>query len=109
MLPLRNAAEAPYTVDTYGTGAGEGVGYLIVPSSGVPSGTHLVPMDSRSELRNLLAFPVVPAEQTRVDPSIGFARVEVSGNSILFSVLSVGEGSMMSPRQLDSVAYTKQR
>jgi hypothetical protein len=109
MLPLRNAADSPYTVDTYGTGSGDGVGYLIVPSSGVPSATNLVPMSSHSQLRNLLAYPSVPAEQTRIDPSVGFARVEVSDNNILFSVLSVGEGSMTSPRQLDSISYSKQR
>jgi hypothetical protein len=107
MLPLRGAAANPQTVAMYGTGSGDGVGYLIVPSAGVSSATELVPIQAHPELRSLLAFPEVPPEVTRVDPSVGFARVEVTDNSILFTVLSVGEGSMMSPRQLDSVSYTK--
>jgi hypothetical protein len=81
--PLRDANGNPRIESAYGLRSDEGVGYIVVPSSGVPASSELLPARvNGGELRERLAYPSVPNNVNSVPSVIGYARVDIEGDDI---------------------------
>lgn len=106
MKPLRfNATLVP----KYGTQAGQGVGYMILPPAGAwPNANLIDSQSSKAYYRNRLAYPVPKANRNDVSSENGFVRVELNGRT--FTLKTYGLGTFQAPkavRLLDQHSYTK--
>lgn len=106
MRPLKNAAN-PEITSRYGLGEDDGVGYLVVPSSGVSGGTGFVSTQSRPELRERLAYPVLARDVNNSSAFIGYTRVDIRGSAIDLKIYSLPSNDGGQARIVDRVQYDK--
>jgi hypothetical protein len=108
MVPLRHEA-APAVSGEYGTAAGRGVGYMVLPPAGHKPSTSVVePAGPSAYLRDLVAYPTIDEGQTEVDSEMGFVVVSLQANALTLDTW--GMGSLETPipaRVIDVVSYLK--
>lgn len=107
MKPIKNAGDDPEIVSRYGLSSDKGVGYLVVPSAGVPGGADLVSVADRPELRERLAFPVVARDVVRVEQFVGYTRVDIRGSAVDLKVYSLPATGDAPAAIIDRVQYDK--
>jgi hypothetical protein len=105
--PLVDVAGAARPVARYGTAAGQGVGFLVVPASGVAGGTALARGATHPELRERLAYPRLAAGTDEVASPIGYTRVDLDGSRITLRVFMLPESGNGAAVVVDQVQYDK--
>jgi hypothetical protein len=108
IVPSRS--EAPRAAPHYGTDAAGGVGFLVVPPSGVQPETGLV-VNARDNgfIRDLLQFPDDP-QSTRAQAFNGFERIDIDGATIRLRMFGRSPGGSDADRGYyvrDDVTYRK--
>ncbi len=107
-LPLRHEATIAPS-GAYGIGPDDGVGYIVLPTSGSSPGAAVIdPEDMDAGARELLAFPVLAPDATSVESELGFVTVDVQGGDALIQAWATGPSSEAQPAQLlESFAYSR--
>jgi hypothetical protein len=96
----------PIIMESYGNRKNDGVGYLVVPSSGVAGSSELFPYSSHPEHRKRLAFPAVNNSVNNISPMIGYTRVDIVDSAIILQVFRLNENTQSS-FVIDQVHYQK--
>ncbi len=108
MHPIRSdQAIAPSGL--YGRDPGDGVGYIVMPSSGIePKYSLLTPGSEHAWVRDLLAFPQIDEHTREVESELGWLLVTLSGESVSFESWAVGEPkNRKAPYLRDSLTYDR--
>ena len=96
-------------VERYGTSAGQGVGYMVLPPAGIRQYDQVVSSGSPlADHRDWMAYPAMPASSTTVDAELGFVVVSIQDEHITLDCY--GMGTAHEPRSahlLDTVSYSK--
>ncbi len=108
MRPMRfNGVQAPSA--SYGRGAGDGIGYVVVPPAAAWPETALIPStDPKSYYRDRLAYPLVPKSTDTAPSENGYGVVSLDGNEFRLETWGVGgPGAPVNPHLIDQVSYTR--
>lgn len=106
--PMRfNGVTAPSSA--YGRGAGDGIGYVVVPPAAAWPETGLIPSaDPKAYYRDRLAYPVVPISTDTAPSENGYVVVAIDGNTFHLETWCVGgPGAPLNPHLIDQVTYTR--
>jgi hypothetical protein len=97
------------TSGSYGVGADEGVGYLVLPTAGSSEGGGIIdPEDKAAGIRDLLAFPAIAADATSFDAEMGFVVVEVGTADLTITAWGLGTWTSAEPaHEIESYSYTR--
>ncbi len=93
----------------YGKGPDDGVGHLVAPTAGNREfHDMLAPDDPDAALRDLLAYPVLAADQVLVESELGFVIVDIAGDTIGIQTWGMGTLDDPAPASIvDEVSYTR--
>lgn len=108
MLPIQFDAQVALSGD-YGVGPDDGVGYMVLPTSGIePRYGIRTPDSPAAYLRDLVAFPHIGAGAAVADSEIGFVVVTVTGDTIALQTVCLGSTvEHLPPYVCDGVSYVK--
>ena len=108
MKPLRYNAQL---VQDYGTAAGRGVGYLLVPPAGAWPEHGLIPRDAeKAYYRDRVVYPPLNPDSDEAPSESGFVRVDLSGTAIAIEAWGHGAAlQSLPPHLVDQVSYPKSK
>jgi len=94
----------------YGRGTDDGVGYVVLPSSGtIPRTTVVSPDGDQAHYRDWLAFPEIDEDDTIAPSELGWAYVTLNGDEFSLEIYGVGlTGSLVTPWVRDEFSYLRQ-
>ncbi len=91
--PLRHDATLASS-GSYGTASDQGVGYLVLPTSGSSPGNGVIdPKDPDAAVRDLLAFPSLEGIDASIHSEMGFVSAWVDGPDLTFTAWATGTWS----------------
>ena len=108
LLPLRHDGQLAAS-GNYGRSADDGVGYVVLPSSGTsPRTTVVSPEGDQAHYRDWLAFPEIDAEETNAPSELGWAHVTLDGDTFSLEIYGMGvTGSLVTPYVREEFSYER--
>ncbi len=93
----------------YGVGADDGVGYIVLPTSGsTPGGGVINPADKAATVRDALAWPVLGDAELDTPAELGFVTFEVDGSDLTLTAWATGGWSKVEPTEvIETYTYTR--
>ena len=106
--PLRFEETAAPSGD-YGVGSDDGVGYLVLPSTGYQPGTGVIdPEDPDADVRDVLAWPTLGDAELETTSELGFVTVEVDGSDLTITAWATGTWSTAEPAEvIETYTYSR--
>ncbi len=107
-LPLHYEAQLADS-DSYGLGSDDGVGYLILPTSGSTTGYSAIdPKLKDASVRELLAYPELADDTTDIPAELGFVIIAIDGTDLTLTAYGTGENSAAEAAEvLETMTYSK--
>lgn len=105
-LKMFSPQREPVIMTNYGNGQNEGVGYLVVPSSGVPASSEILSFTNYPEYRERLAFPLLDYSANSVPAMIGYTRIDINDTLINLRVFQLNEEGKAAT-VMDQLQYQK--
>lgn len=107
-LPLHFDAQLADT-GSYGSGTDQGVGYVVMPTSGSSTATSSIdPTLKDASVRDLLAYPSLAEDSVDMPAQLGFVAWAIDGSDLTITAYGTGESATAAPAEvLETYSYSK--